>query len=229
MISSFKPSPQRTQSFAKEKIFSWPSFALLCGKKNHGLSQALSRALTLLSLLAWAGLAHAEWTADTLLKALAERPAGQSRFSETKTSALLKEPLKSSGTLRYKQPAFLEKHVQTPFEEILTVEGERMTWEKPAANKKHTMALRDFPVAWGFIESMRATLNGDAKTLQRFYKMRLDGDERQWTLVLLPSDIDMAQFIRVIRISGSKTNLKTVEIEEAGGDRSLMTLREETN
>jgi hypothetical protein len=91
------------------------------------------------------------------------------------------------------------------------------------------MALRDYPVVWGFIESMRATLNGDAKTLQRFYKVRLDGDERQWTLVLLPSDSDMAQFIRVIRISGSKTQLATVEIEEAGGDRSLMTLREETN
>jgi outer membrane lipoprotein-sorting protein len=180
------------------------------------------------TLLAWTGLAHAEWTADALLKALAERPAGQSRYTETKTSALLKEPLESSGTLRYKKPAFLEKHVQIPFEEILTVDGERMTWEKPAAQKKHTMALRDYPVVRGFIESMRATLNGDAKTLQRFYKMRLDGDERQWVLVLLPSDSGMAQFIRVIRISGSKARLETVEIEETSGDRSFMALREET-
>jgi outer membrane lipoprotein-sorting protein len=197
------------------------------------ITARLPRRLRLLAmtatLLAWAGAAHAEWTADTLLKALAERPAGQSRYTETKTSALLREPLKSSGTLRYKKPAFLEKRVQTPFEEILTVDGDRMTWEKPAANKKHTMALRDYPAVWGFIESMRATLNGDAKTLQRFYKVRLDGDERQWTLVLLPSDSDMAQFIRVIRISGSNTRLSTVEIEEAGGDRSLMSLREEMN
>ena len=188
----------------------------------------MTRMIASLALVAWAGLAHAEWTPDTLLKALAERPAGQSRYSETKTSALLKEPFKSSGTLRYKKPAFLEKHAQTPFEEILTVDGDRMTWEKPAANKKHTMALRDYPMVWGFIESMRATLNGDAKTLQRFYKVRLDGNERQWTLVLLPSDIDMAQFIRVIRISGSNARLATVEIEEAGGDRSFMTLSEET-
>ncbi|MFN3398597.1 MAG: LolA-related protein [Sulfurimicrobium sp.] len=180
------------------------------------------------TLLAWTGLAHAEWTADTLLKALAERPAGQSRYTETKTSALLKEPLESSGMLRYKKPAFLEKHVQIPFEEILTVDGERMTWEKPAAQKKHTLALRDYPVVWGFIESMRATLNGDARTLQRFYKVRLDGDERQWVLVLLPADSDMARFIRVIRIGGSKARLETVEIEETSGDRNFMTLREET-
>ena len=188
----------------------------------------MMRMIASLALAAWAGIAHAEWNADALLKALAERPAGQSRYSETKTSALLKEPLKSSGTLRYKKPAFLEKRVLTPFEEILTVDGDRMTWEKPAANKKHTMALRDYPMVWGFIESMRATLNGDAKTLQRFYKVRLDGNERQWTLVLLPSDTDMAQFIRVIRISGSNARLATVEIEEAGGDRSFMTLSEET-
>lgn len=189
----------------------------------------MTRLIATLALLAWTSTAHAEWTADTLLKALAERPAGLSRYTEIRTSALLKEPLKTSGTLRYKKPAYLEKHVLTPFEEVLTVDGERMTWEKPAANKKHSMALRDYPVVWGFIESMRATLNGDARTLQRFYKVRLDGDERQWSLVLLPSDIDMAQFIRVIRIGGSKTRLATVEIEEAGGDRSVMTLREENN
>lgn len=179
------------------------------------------------TLLAWAGAAQADWNTTALMKTLAERPAGQVRYSETKHSALLREPLRMSGTLRYKKPSFLEKHVQTPFEEILTVDGERLMWEKPAAQKKHMLALRDYPAIWGFIESMRATLNGDARTLERFYKIRLDGNEQQWTLVLLPSDIDMAQFIRVIRISGSKAKVCAVEIEEAGGDRSLMTLREE--
>lgn len=184
-------------------------------------------ALALLAVL-WSGLVHADWNTATLMKMLAERPAGQVRYSETKHSALLKEPLKLTGTLRYRKPAFLEKHVQTPFEEILSVDGERLMWEKPAAQKKHALALRDYPAIRGFIESMRSTLNGDASTLERFYKIRLDGTEQQWTLVLLPSDIDMAQFIRVIRISGSKARISTIEIEEAGGDRSLMTLREET-
>lgn len=179
------------------------------------------------TLLAWAGFAQAGWNTAALMKMLAERPAGQVRYSETKHSALLREPLRMGGTLRYKKPSFLEKHVQTPFEEILTVDGERLLWEKPAAQKKHALALRDYPAIRGFIESMRSTLNGDAQTLERFYKVRLDGNEQQWTLVLLPSDIDMAQFIRVIRISGSKARISTIEIEEAGGDRSLMTLREE--
>ncbi|MBZ0106698.1 MAG: outer membrane lipoprotein carrier protein LolA [Sulfuricella denitrificans] len=184
-------------------------------------------ALALLAAL-WSGLLQANWNTAALMKALAERPAGQVRYSETRHSALLKEPLRMSGTLRYKKPAFLQKHIQTPFEEILTVDGERLSWEKPAAQKKHELALRDYPAIQGFIESMRSTLNGDASTLERFYKLRLDGKEQQWTLVLLPSDIDMAQFIRVIRISGSKARISTIEIEEAGGDRSLMTLREET-
>lgn len=184
---------------------------------------------TTLALLAvlWSGLVQADWNTATLMKALAERPAGQVRYSETKHSALLKEPLRMSGTLRYKKPSFLEKHVQTPFEEILTVDGERLTWEKPTAQKKHELALRDYPAIRGFIESMRSTLNGDARTLERFYKIRLDGNKQQWTLVLLPSDIDMAQFIRVIRIRGSKARISAIEIEESSGDRSLMTLREE--
>jgi outer membrane lipoprotein-sorting protein len=185
------------------------------------------RAIAILILLALTGVAHAEWNADTLFKALAERPDSQSRYSETKTSTLLKEPFKSSGILRYKKPAFMEKRVQVPFEEILTVDGERMSWERPAAKKKISMALRDSPAVWGMIESLRATLNGDVKTLRRFYKIILDGDERQWVMSLQPYDVDMAQFIRVIRISGSKAKLTTVEIEEMSGDRTLMTLRED--
>lgn len=185
------------------------------------------RTLPALLVLLWAGVAHAGWNAPALLKALAEKPSGQAHYSETKTSALLREPLRMSGVLRYRKPAFLEKKVLAPFEETLTVEGERLSWEKPAQNRKRVVALRDYPVIWGFIESMRSTLNGDAKTLERFYKIRLEGDEKQWTLVLLPSDTDMAQFIRVIRISGSGAKVTTVEIEEAGGDSSLMTLREE--
>jgi hypothetical protein len=183
--------------------------------------------LALLALSLTASLAHAEWNADTLLKALAERPASEARYSETKTSALLKEPLKTSGTLRFRKPAFMEKHVLVPFEEILTVDGAHLIWEQPANKRKHEMSLRDYPVIWGFIESMRSTLNGDAKTLERFYKVRLDGDERKWSLVLLPSDVEMAKFIRVIRIGGSKTQVRTVEIQEAGGDRTIMTLQED--
>lgn len=181
----------------------------------------------LFALALAASPARAGWSADALLKALATRPASEARYTEVKTSALLKEPLKTSGTLSYRKPAFMQKHVEKPFEEILTVDGERMTWEQPAKQTKHEVALRDYPVIWGFIESMRSTLNGDARTLARFYKVRLDGDERKWSLVLLPSDLDMAQFIRVVRIGGSGNRVRTVEIQESGGDRSVMTLQEE--
>lgn len=192
-----------------------------------GRNQRIKRVILAFILAVSAGAAHAEWNVQALMTALAERPAGQARYSETKTSTLLKEPLKLTGILRYRKPAFLEKRVLTPFEETMTVDGERLTWEKPAAKQKRVVALRDYPAVWAFIESMRSTLNGDANMLGSFYKLRLDGNERQWSLLLLPSDPDMAQFIQVIRIGGSKAAILTVEVEETGGDRSLMTLREE--
>ena len=206
------------------------SFRSLCfprGPRAPRGSNGFFGMFLFLFMLPWTGTAMADWNLESLMRALAERPAGQARFVETKTSDILREPIKTSGTLSYKRPAFLQKHVRTPFEEILSVDGNQLTWEKPAANKRHVLSLRDYPAIWGFIESMRATLNGDAKTLQRFYRMRLDGNEQQWTLLLLPSDPDMAQHIRVIRISGSRARITTVEIEDAGGDRSLMTLQED--
>lgn len=188
-----------------------------------------AKGLILLALLANAlgsAPARADWNRAALLQALSARPAAEAHFSETRTSALLKEPLHLQGVLRYRKPAFLEKRVLTPFRETLTVEGERMTWEQTDAGRKRTASLRDYPAAWGFIESLRATLNGDGATLERFYKVRLEGDEARWNLVLLPSDPDMARFIRVVRIAGKGAGIRTVEIQETEGDRSLMTLEE---
>lgn len=166
------------------------------------------------------------WGIDALMSELARQSASEVRFRETKHLAALKTPLELTGVLRYRRPAYLEKHIQTPSDERFIVDGDRLTMERQGG-QRHTMSLQSQPVLWAFIESIRATLRGDAATLQRFYKLQLHGGRDNWSLILLPSEVEMGELVNYIRITGTQARVRSVEIQEAGGDRSVMRILED--
>jgi len=164
------------------------------------------------------------WDIEALMKALSRIESGEKRYTEIKTMALLKEPMRLSGTLVYRAPSFLEKRVISPFEERYTVDGDSLTVENPAKGVRQTLSLASQPAIWAFVESIRAPLAGDLATLNRFYKVSLGGSERNWLLALVPTEPDMARLVRFIRIRGSGDRIDRIEIEETGGDVSVMTI-----
>jgi hypothetical protein len=165
-----------------------------------------------------------QWGLPQLMESMAQVPSHQGRFSEKKILALLKAPLESSGTLAYRRPSFIEKHVLSPQDEILTVEGDELTWQNAARQQRNVHLRNNLPV-WVFVESIRATLAGDLKTLQRFYEVRLEGTQARWVLSLTPSDETMRRMVRVMRIEGAGNRMMVVDVLEAGGDRSIMTIK----
>jgi outer membrane lipoprotein carrier protein LolA len=162
------------------------------------------------------------------MREMAERPHARARFVETKYLRLLSRPLTLRGTLSYTPPDRLEKHTLTPNEEILVADGDRVSVDIPVRGIKRSFNLQDNRVLWGFLESLRATLRGDLPALQRFYRLDIVGDEAKWRLSLTPHDADMAAVIKTIRMSGGKGVLTSIEIVETRGDRSTMTLQEDT-
>ena len=74
------------------------------------------------------------------------------------------------------------------------------------------------------IESIRATLAGDRQALERVYHLALDGSAERWTLVLTPLDPKVGAVIARIRMEGVKDVVRSVEILQADGDSSLMTI-----
>ncbi|WP_076593279.1 LolA-related protein [Herminiimonas arsenitoxidans] len=165
------------------------------------------------------------WGLPQLMETMAKVELSQSRFTEKKTLALLKAPLESSGTLTYRRPGFVEKHALSPQDEVITVEGDQLTWQNNVTNKKRSIRLQSNPPIWAFVESIRATLAGDLKTLQRFYDVRLEGSAARWTLTLSPSDDAMRENVKILRIEGMGNRMTLVDILEAGGDRSIMTIQ----
>jgi outer membrane lipoprotein-sorting protein len=159
------------------------------------------------------------WSVDQLMRALAQRDHAQAQFTETKTMHLLSRPLTLRGTLSYRAPDWLEKRTLDPNEEILLVDGERITVEIPGRRIHRSFTMQELPVVWGFVESIRATLRGDLAALARHYRVEVEGTPARWSLVLLPSDPGMAEFVTVIRIAGAHGRLTGMEVVETAGDR----------
>jgi outer membrane lipoprotein-sorting protein len=182
-----------------------------------------------LALLLASQLASAEnrFTVEQLMRELSQVRGARGKFVERKDLAMLETPLESSGTLLYARPGRVEKHMLRPREESLVLDGDTLVIENRHTGKRRSLTLQEHPVVWGFAESIRSTLAGDLATLQRFYKVGLEGEARAWRLRLEPIEPRLRQAVAEIRLGGSGTWVNRVEVLEAGGDRSVMVVERE--
>lgn len=180
-----------------------------------------------LALMLVAGITHAAaLDIDQLMQGLAQIRSGQAGFVEKKYIAMLDKPVESSGELFYSAPDRLEKRTLKPRPESMILDGGSIVIER--GRQKHSLQLQDYPELAAVIDSIRGTLAGDRKALERSYRLSLEGGIERWTLQLLPIDEKMQMIIKHIRIAGSQQAVSSIEINRADGDRSLMLIEKLT-
>lgn len=162
----------------------------------------------------------ADWDIDQLMRDLAQTRTGHARFVEKKSIAMLDKPVESSGELFYTAPDYLEKRTFKPKAESMTVDAGTLIIAR--GRQKHRLQLQDYPELAAFIDSIRGTLAGDRKALERNYRLSLEGTAERWTLQLLPTDEKMQAVVKRIRIAGVRDAVRSIEITQADGDSSLM-------
>ena len=162
----------------------------------------------------------ADWTIEQLMHGLAQTRSGHASFVEKKSIAMLDRPVESSGELFYSAPDHLEKRTLKPKPELMTVDGDTLLIER--GRQKHRLQLQAYPELAAFIDSIRGTLAGDRKALERNYRLSLDGSAVHWTLQLLPTDEKMLAVIKRIRIAGEHDTVLSIAITQADGDSSVM-------
>jgi hypothetical protein len=160
---------------------------------------------------------------DQVMGMLAMRQHGRVEFIEQQFLSVLSRPIESSGELRYDAPDRLEKRTLKPHAETLVLTGEVLTVER--AGRRRVMDLHAYPQVLPFVESIRATLAGDRKALERLFRLDFAGSVSRWTLTLVPLESKVKQSVSQVRIEGAQDQLLRVEIRQPDGDRSLMTLR----
>ena len=181
----------------------------------------------LVALALMTGIAYAaELDIDQLMQGLAKTRTGHAAFTEKKYIALLDRPVESSGVLFYSAPDRLEKRTLKPKPETMILDSGTLVIER--GRQKHSLQLQDYPELAAVIDSIRGTLAGDRKALERSYRLSLEGSVERWTLQLLPADEKMQAVIKHIRIKGAGYAVGSIEINRADGDRSLMLIEKLT-
>ena len=167
--------------------------------------------------------AFAAWDLGQLMETLAQTQSSRASFVEKKSIALLDKPVESSGELLYTAPDRLEKRSFKPKPESMVVKGDELLIER--GRQKHRLQLQAYPELAAFIDSIRGTLAGDRAALERNYRVSLEGSAERWTLQLLPLDEKMQAVIQEIRIAGVRDQVRSIEINQADGDRSVMAIQ----
>ncbi len=173
------------------------------------------------------GFSHAAGTdLDRLMHGLAQVRSGHAGFVEKKYIAMLDRPVESSGELFYRAPDRLEKRTLKPKPETMILDKGTLVIERD--DRKYSLQLQDYPELAAVIDSIRATLAGDRKALERNYRLSMNGDAERWTLQLLPIDETMQAIISNVLITGARYDVRSIEINHVDGDRSLMLIEKLT-
>jgi hypothetical protein len=166
----------------------------------------------------------AAWGLASLMQSLAEVKAASATFTETKTLALLKTPLQSSGRLRYVAPDYVRKTVLAPAPQDFVLQKDAVTMT--ASGKIQHFDLSQAPPLAGLVEGVRATLAGDLATLQRYYTIDLSGNAETWQLLLRPRDAGLGHFLTWLSIRGSGNKVTEIDTGGARGDLTRMSVDE---
>lgn len=189
------------------------------------------RARLLLAAVACALAAGADAAADfgthALMQTLAGVERASARFIETRHSPLLTSPIVLRGTLSYQRPDRMEKHVLSPYDERILIEGEQLTIHNRTRDWKKTLSITAAPGLAGLVESIRATRAGELRTLERFYKVETGGSRGRWWMRLRPHDPEIAEYLRAVTVRGSGPRIEQIEVDETSGDHTAMDIAEE--
>lgn len=197
------------------------------GGAVQNLVSALAMVATGLAIMSLSPSAFAAWDLQQLMDSLAQNRSGRASFVETKRIAMLDKPVQSSGELLFTAPDRLEKRTLMPKPESMMVNGDALTLER--GGQKRQLQLQAYPEVAAFIDSIRGTLAGDRKALERSYRLSLDGSADGWTLQLVPTDEKMKAVVQRIRIAGLRDQVTSIEINQADGDSSLMVVGKSTS
>ena len=162
-------------------------------------------------------------TLEPLMETLAAVDTLDAAFTERKELTILREPLVSTGILRYRAPAYLQKKILQPQQENYEIRDDWLSIETPEEGRRD-FYLRGYPLLRAFVEPVRAILAGDLRTLRRYYRVQLQEQAADWLLRLEPADKELATYVTAVVIRGQHDRLLSVETLETGGDRSLMTI-----
>jgi hypothetical protein len=166
--------------------------------------------------------APATFTIDALMTLLGAVPARHATFEEVRHMAVLNAPLTRRGTLDYVRPDRLEMRVTVPYPEHLVIRGDSVSVDRGGEVTRIDLTGQPMLAAW--IESLRATLAGDARSLRAHFEPSLAGTPADWRLTLVPRDATLRNAIGTVEIDGRQGEPLRFAVDDLRGNSTVVTI-----
>ena len=155
-----------------------------------------------------------------LMALLAQKRGGEANFVEQRFVNGLDAPLRTTGTLSFAAPDRFTRATLEPRAESVAVEGNSVTMKR--GGRTRIVTLDAVPEAAAMVEAIRGTLTGNGAALQRLFRTALGGNPDNWVLDLTPIEVALYNQVRIVRLTGKRSDVLSVEVQLADGDRSVM-------
>jgi outer membrane lipoprotein-sorting protein len=158
----------------------------------------------------------------SVLSAFAKIDALRVNFREQKFMALLTIPLVSEGELYYQKPRLLARHTQKPARSSLVLHDGELTFGD--AQHQESMGVNSLPSVRVLVDTFVSVLAGDQATLLAMAEVKLSRlGEHGFRILVTPREANVQKLVRSMMFEGEGTTLKSMELLDANGDRSVTT------
>lgn len=144
-------------------------------------------------------------------------------FIQSKYLAELDQPLISSGQFVLARGHGLIWQVEKPVKTTLVI-GQTQWVQSNNGHETLRIDANQQPGLNVVAAMLLAVFQGDEARLRNFFDIDSDKAKDPWTMQLKPKTAAVAKFIHSLTIEGNES-INRIEINEAGGDRSVIQLR----
>ncbi len=158
----------------------------------------------------------------------------EARFEQKRATALLAEPLVSTGVLRFQRPDKLAWVVEQPGRSTMVVSGSQVAMSYPDLGVYEQLDLAGDPDAERLVRSMMVWLAGDLEQVSRDYGVAWAAapagapEGALHLATLTPRDTTMAALIARLELTlgGEPLRVLSVTMHEPDGDRVDITMHD---
>ncbi|HRE17924.1 MAG TPA: outer membrane lipoprotein carrier protein LolA [Rhodocyclaceae bacterium] len=154
---------------------------------------------------------------------LEQTPVLRAEFVQTKELAAFKKPIVTRGHLVFARRDGVLWQIEQPLT-LTYVMTETRIGEIGEDGQMQMRSVQEVPAMAQVGRILRALLGAQLGPLREWFDATAEGDEKRWTMTLLPKSSQVGQFIRRVTLSGGIA-VEALNIEEAGGDTTRIRFR----
>jgi hypothetical protein len=177
-----------------------------------------------LLLLSFALPVHADELLAGILKRLAEPPVIRAQFVQERFIADLTRPTLSRGRITVSRQDGVLWQIESPVKLALAFTQGGVIETGPDGARR-SRGPRRGAVDTEVGRLMQSIVGADEASLKATFDAASEGSLERWTVSLTPRAREMARFLKVVRLGGSR-HLESIEIEETSGNSTLIRLRQ---